>query len=161
MDHPETTQQIQASAIQFRAQFKTVLMATISDQNEADASYAPFILDKQSRTCIFVSALAKHTQNLINKPQAALLWIEDEQDTTNIFARKRLTLDCSAAIIARDTAEWETLLTQFEQSHGETIALLKTLQDFQLFRFQAHKGLFVRGFGEAYSVIDNTLESDA
>ncbi len=160
MDRPETTQSIQASAIQFRAHFKTVLMATVSDQHKADASYAPFILDKQSRACIFVSALAKHTQNLIHQPQAALLWIEDEQNATNIFARKRLSLDCSASTIARDTAEWETLLAQFEQSHGETIALLKTLQDFQLFRFQAHKGLFVRGFGEAYSVSGNTLESD-
>jgi putative heme iron utilization protein len=134
-------------------------MATISDQHTADASYAPCILDDQSRTCIFISLLAKHTQNLINQPQASLLWIEDEQQATNIFARKRLTLDCSATTVARgDTAEWETLLNQFEQCHGETITLLKTLQDFQLFRFEAHQGLYVRGFGEAYPVSGNSLE---
>ena len=159
MPQPETPQNIQISANQFRAQFKTVLMATVSDQQSADASYAPFFLDDQSRTCVFISSLAKHTQNLINQPQASLLWIEDEQKATNIFARERLTLDCSAIIIARESAEWETLLNQFEQSHGETIALLKTLQDFQLFRFEARKGLYVRGFGEAYPVSGNQLEA--
>ncbi|MEE9423811.1 MAG: pyridoxamine 5'-phosphate oxidase family protein [Methylococcales bacterium] len=158
MVHPETPQNIQTSAIQFRAQFKTVLMATISDQQTADASYAPCILDDQSRTCIFISLLAQHTQNLINQPQASLLWIEDEQQATNIFARKRLTLDCSAMSVARDSAEWETLLNQFEQCHGETIVLLKTLQDFQLFRFEAHQGLYVRGFGEAYPVSGDSLD---
>ncbi len=159
MLQPETPQNIQISANQFRAQFKTVLMATVSDQQGADASYAPFFLDDQSRTCVFISSLAKHTQNLINQPQASLLWIEDEQKATNIFARERLTLDCSAIIIARETAEWETLLNDFEQSHGETIALLKTLQDFQLFRFKARQGLYVRGFGEAYPVSGNQLEA--
>jgi putative heme iron utilization protein len=158
MDHPEIKQSIQVTANQFRAQFKTVLMATLSDQQDTDASYAPFILDNQSRACIFVSALAKHTQNLMVHPKASLLWIEDEQQAANIFARERLTLQCSAEIIERNTAEWEALLEQFEQSHGETIALLKTLQDFQLIRFDAHKGLFVRGFGEAYPVSGNALD---
>jgi putative heme iron utilization protein len=160
MDTSQPEQSIQTNANQFRVQFKTLLMATLSDQHVADASYAPFILDNQSRTCIFVSGLAKHTQNLTTNPHASLLWIEDEQQATNIFARERLTLQCSAVIIERDSSEWNTLLEQFEQCHGETIALLKTLQDFLLFRFQAHKGLYVRGFGEAYPVSGNTLETE-
>ncbi len=161
MDHLDTQKHIQDSARHFRAQFKTVIIATSSKQHDVDASYAPFILDSQFRVCIFVSTLAKHTQNLIDHQQASLLWIEDEQASTNIFARKRLTLRCSSMNIARSTDEWGSLLELFEQSHGETITLLKTLKDFQLFRFEAHNGLFVQGFGKAHPVFGNTLEPNS
>ncbi len=161
MPSPDTTQSIQISANQFRTQFKTVLMATTSSQYDVDVSYAPFILDQQSRVCIFVSTLAKHTQNLINHPHVSLMWIEDEQDASNLFARKRLTLKCSAITIARTSSEWDTLLLSFEERHGETIALLKTLQDFQLFRFEADTGVYVRGFGKADPIFGNNLQTNS
>ncbi|HFD12467.1 MAG TPA: HugZ family protein [Crenotrichaceae bacterium] len=158
MDKTGSAQNIQNSAVQFRSQFKSVIIATTSDQLDVNASYAPYILDDQSRVCIFISSLAKHTQHLISHPHASLLWIEDEHSSATIFARKRLTLQCSSETIPRTASEWNSLLDLFEDSHGETIALLKSLKDFQLFRFEASTGLFVVGFGQAYPVIGNTLE---
>lgn len=159
MNSSETTQDIQFLATQFREKFKTVLMATTSENFDVDASYAPYILDSESRICIFVSALARHTKNLLQHPHVSLLWIEDEQSSSNLFARERLTLQCTSSTIARDDHEWELLLTLFEDHHGETVRLLKQLQDFQLFRFETIEGLYVRGFGKAYQLSGKDLKS--
>ncbi|MCH9699667.1 MAG: pyridoxamine 5'-phosphate oxidase family protein [Gammaproteobacteria bacterium] len=160
MDNPSSLRDIQADATLFRSRFKSVILATATSQADVNSSYAPFVLDSQNRVYVFISALAKHTRNLLANPQASLLWIEDEQNTENIFARKRLALHCSSASIDRDTPVWSSILDLFETTHGETVSLLKTLNDFQLIRFEVHNGTFVRGFGKAVPVYGNSLETD-
>lgn len=160
MDKPSSLRDIQADANLFRARFKSVILATATSQADVNSSYAPFVLDDQNRSYVFISALAKHTRNLLTNPQASLLWIEDEQSTDNIFARRRLALQCSCVSIDKDTPVWDTILDLFEATHGETVLLLKTLNDFQLIRFEVHNGTFVRGFGKAVPVYGNSLETE-
>jgi len=158
MNNEDTKQTIKASANKFRAQFHTLFMATASEQLDVDASYAPFILDSNSSMYVFISTLARHTQNLLQHPRVSLLWVNNEQSETNNFARERLTLYCSSKIIARADKKWDSLLTLFQMRHGETITLLKQFDDFQLFRFDALEGLYVRGYGKAYPLSGNSLE---
>jgi putative heme iron utilization protein len=157
MTQPTNPADIQQTAQQFRAQFQSVTLATLSESHLPDVSYAPFLLDKQQRTYVFISLLAQHTKNLINNPHASLLWLADEQDSPNIFARERLTLHCTASLVEQDNPNYNQRLDQLQQRHGETIALLRTLQDFRLFRFEADSGLFVQGFGKAFPVSGNSL----
>lgn len=131
------------------AKQNSVQLATLNANNQPEASYSPYLLH-DDKVYIFISELAAHTQNLKLNPQASLLFIEDEYEAKNIFARKRLILNCEANIISREQAQWTTVITQFEHAHGNTVALLKTLPDFLLFELTSQSGSYIQGFGQAY-----------
>ena len=52
---------------------------------------------------IFTSQLAAHTANLQRSEQAGVMLIEDEAATTQIFVRRRVTFQCRASLIGRDS----------------------------------------------------------
>lgn len=128
----------------------SVQLATTNKDDEPEASYTPCLWQDKS-AYIFVSELASHTLNLKRSAQASLMFIEDEADSKNIFARQRLILSCQAEFIDRDIEEWEYAIEAFEQRHGNTVALLKSLKDFWLVRLRPVHGSFVRGFGQAFA----------
>jgi putative heme iron utilization protein len=122
------------------------------------ASYAPFIVDEQRHFYIFTSRLAAHTTNLQHTGQASVMVIEDEVVATQIFARQRVTFQCQANLIPRDSAEDEAALTQYEAKFGKMVGLLKSLPDFQLFKLQPRSGSLVLGFGQAYELGGDRFE---
>jgi len=44
---------------------------------------------------------------------------------------------------------------------GKTLALLRTLPDFHLFRFETITGSYIRGFGQAWTLRGNELALQA
>ncbi len=148
---------LQREARSFRAARQTLLLATSAPDGVPDASYAPFILDDAENPCIFISRLARHTQNLLANPRVSVMLIEDESTARNLFGRKRLTFDCNAVEIPRDSEQGNELLDRFEARFGKTIALLRTLGDFHLFRLEVISGGYVRGFGQAWDLADASL----
>ena len=129
---------------------QTLQLATTSVSGEPNASYAPFIRDSSGSLYIFVSGLAKHTQNLLETGQAAVLIIEDEQDCRQIFARNRISYQCSVSKINKDDTRYAVLLDQMEDVFGNTLGLLRNLADFSLLKLQPVSGQIVTGFGQAY-----------
>ena len=145
----------------FPEKFRSIMLSTVSGDGIPQASYAPFLMDADKTLYIYVSGLSAHTANLKQTGQASVLFIEDEAATTEIFARRRLTYHCAVAPLPRDTARWQTLIDRFEQRFGSVIGLMKGLPDFQIFRLEPQSGQFVIGFGAAYRVKTddlNTLE---
>ena len=149
-------QQLQQSARALRDRCRSVLLATVSPAGEPEISYAPFILDEDEAICIYVSELAAHTRNLLADPGASVMFIQPEDEARNIFARERLVLRCEAGEVTGDEADG--LLARMESAFGETVALLRSLPDFHLFRLQVEEGSYVRGFGQAWQVQGNRLE---
>jgi len=134
---------------------KSVQLATLSKLKKPEISYTPFIRYPSSSSdqfYIFISELAAHTQNLNINAELSLMFIEDEKSCKNIFARKRLILECRSERIERESELWVKILNEFEIRQGKTIALLKTLPDFHLFKLNATKGNYVKGFGQAFSL---------
>ncbi len=148
-------QQLQQVARALRDRCRSVLLATVSPAGEPEISYAPFILDDDEAICIYVSELAAHTRNLLANPRASLMFIQPEAEARNLFARERLVLQCRAGEVRGKEAD--RLLERMESAFGETVALLRSLPDFHLFRFQVEKGSYVRGFGQAWVVQGNRL----
>ena len=149
--------EIRANIDSLTASRKTLMLATLNAKQQAEISVTPFI--KQGLNFyIFISELASHTQNLKAQPELSIMLIEDEQDTANCFARKRLTYQCQAQEIPRTEANWDKLISEFEAQHGKTVSLLKTLSDFHLFELQAQCGNYVQGFGQAYSLSGEQLK---
>lgn len=145
---------------QFIAGFNSVILATASINEdgaaEPEASYAP-VLQQGDYFYIYVSALAVHTRNLLQHKTASLLFIEDEAQAQNLFARRRASLQVTADEIARDTDEWQQLLQAMEDKHGKMVSLLRTLTDFHLLRLTPLSGGYTAGFGKAYRLTGEGL----
>lgn len=135
------------------ALFSTVhslLLSTVSQSGEANASYAPFIRDTAGNLFIFISGLAKHSQNLLETHQASILIIEDEQSCRQLFARNRISYQCSVSEIKKSDDNYSRLLDKMQDVLGNTLELLRTLADFRLIELTPKSGHIVTGFGQTY-----------
>lgn len=139
--------------------FKTLLMSTVSAEGIPEASYAPFVRMEDNCFYIYVSQLSKHTSNLDTTGIASVLFIEDERDATQVFARRRLTFDCRAELIPRETDKWKEIMDAFSAKFGQVIDLVRPLADFKLFRMRPESGAYVRGFAQAYRITGPQLDS--
>ncbi|MBA5760973.1 heme utilization protein HutZ [Vibrio sp. 404] len=135
----------------FRQQRYTLQLATVDQQGQPNVSYAPFV-QNQHGYFVLISELARHTQNLLTTPNVSLMMVEDEAASSQLYARVRLTFDATAHKVERDSRLWQQVISQMEERHGDIVSGLIQLQDFILFHFLPQKGLFVKGFGQAYPV---------
>lgn len=152
--NPPDIASLQAACDALLGSQQSLLMATRSPQGEAEISYAPFVRH-DGQFYIFISQLARHTQNLQAHPHLSVMLIEPEQQATNPFARQRLTLRCVAEKIGRDDGDFPARMAQLKAKFGETVALLESLPDFHLLALTPLDGLFVAGFGKALPVDGN------
>ncbi|HAS6063748.1 TPA: heme utilization protein HutZ [Vibrio vulnificus] len=141
---------------EFRQERQTLQLATVDADGRPNVSYAPFV-QNQEGYFVLISKIARHARNLLENPQVSLMMIEDEEGAKQLFARKRLTFDAVASVIGRDTQLWHQVVTQMEERFGEIVSGLSQLEDFVLFNLKAERGLFVKGFGQAYQVSGDDL----
>lgn len=128
------------------------MLSTVTADGQPQASYTPFVMEGDRTFYIFVSGLSSHTQNLKTTAKAGILLIEDEAQTNQIFARRRLMYDCSVKLIDRHDPQWATWADKFKARFGNLIDMLRQLPDFQIFQLTPQSGRFVVGFGAAYEV---------
>jgi heme iron utilization protein len=147
----------QAEYQTFTEQIQTAIISTVSSEGMPNASYAPFVMDESKNIYIYVSGLSTHTQNLYAKSSASVLFIEDEAQTKQIFARRRLTFECTANLIERETDKWNQIIEKFQARFGEIIELFISLPDFRIFQLTPQEGRFVIGFGAAYAIAGDNL----
>ncbi|KJY82836.1 HugZ protein [Vibrio galatheae] len=141
---------------EFRQQRRTLQLATVDENGRPNVSYAPYV-QNQDGYFVLISEIARHARNLQVNPNVSIMMIEDEESSKQLFARKRLTFDAVASVVERDSAQWTQVIAQMQQRFGEIIDGLSQLQDFVLFNLKADKGLFVKGFGQAYQVSGDDL----
>jgi len=162
MKAPIPIETIYAEYTAFIQPFKTLLLATASPNGTPEASYAPFVRgDGADVFYIYISELAQHTANLTANGQVSVLFIENEVETGQLFARQRLTFSCTATLVERDCAEWQQVIAQFSTEFGDIMEMLRTLTDFKLFRIVPHAGNYVRGFAQAYHISGEDLDKIA
>ena len=144
-----SSKELSDQCLKFIHQFRSVLIGTTDNSGEPDISYSPVIYHN-SRFYILISQLSPHTGHLYERPTAALLFIEDERDSEQIYARRRLSFTCSAQACKRDEETWQSLIPLFRHRFGPIIETLTGLNDFVLFQLQPTLGRWVTGFGRAY-----------
>lgn len=143
------------------AEVNSCMLATVSPQGKPLSSYAPFYRDDAGDYFVYVSGMAKHYAYLKKSGLASLSVIEDEAGASELFARKRLTVDCQASLVNRGSEDWENKMKGMEQRHGSTLSYLRDLVDFDLFRLRPSSGRLVLGFGKAYQVSGDGLSEVA
>ncbi|MFN3881274.1 MAG: heme utilization protein HutZ [Nitrincola lacisaponensis] len=140
----------------FRDTCQTLMMATLDQAANPNVSYAPFALQEDGYY-VLISEIARHGQNLQQCNRVSIMLIEDEGQSRQIYARKRLTFDAMADEVPRDSADWERGIAALQQRQGEIVNNLSQLGDFHLFRLVPEKGLYVKGFGQAFTVSGDEL----
>jgi heme iron utilization protein len=141
----------------FPQQFQSIVISTVNEQGVPNASYAPFVIDDSKNIYIYVSGLSIHTQNIYANPRVSVLFIEDESKSKQIFARQRLSFDCTANLIERETENWYQIVELFKSRFGEIVEIFRGLADFRIFQLTPSEGRFVIGFGEAYYISGDDL----
>jgi len=147
----------QRDFLALRDQAGNALLATITDDQTPVASYAPLAwLD--GHCYLFLSELASHTRNLKRCSSISLMLIEAESDAVKSFARRRITLNGSVLVIARDDPLFDRVLVEFHRRFGKVMTIIEPLPDFSLFRVCLQAGRFVRSFGQAYDLSGEHLD---
>jgi len=157
MSQDKKKESIKESFDHFKKNVKTLHLSTITRNGKPNASYSPFVSDAEGHLYIFVSGLASHTQDLLDTADASVLLMEDEAKTRQIFARQRISYQCSVEIVSRKNEGYLKHLNAMEKRFGNIMELLRTLPDFILFRLTPHQGQYVKGFGKAYKLIGSSL----
>lgn len=147
----EELNELREKAALFVDQCKSLQLATVNQQGQPLASYAPFFRSESGDFYIFVSTLSPHTCNL-SKGIAGILLIEDESRTSQIYARTRLGFSCSCEQVMPERSEYAVILQALEERHGSVVQTLRTLADFRMYCLHPESGAFVIGFGQAFAV---------
>jgi len=136
---------------------RSAVLATVDSRGRPLSSYAPVWVDADRRFHVYISSMAKHTAALKRTKAASVMLIEDESSAENLFARKRLVVDCASEGIERGSMDWMAIMGAMEGRLGETMGYLRSLVDFDLFRLTPTEGRLVLGFGNAYRVFGSAL----
>lgn len=131
---------------------KTVILGTVSEDGEPDASVAPAVIEKDHAIYVYVSELAMHTRNMVSSRRASVFLVEDESESKNLLARRRLTFSCQVEEVPRTDACFDAKLDELKEKFGPVMNHLKSMLDFRLFRLQPVRGRLVIGFGQAYTI---------
>lgn len=151
-------EQAQAAYATFLDDISSLTLATCSADGIPNASYAPFVTDDDRHFYIYISGLSTHTQNLAATGKASIMAIEDEAKATQLFARARLTFECTARELERETPHWEAIADRFADRFGKIIDVFRPLADFRIVQLVPSSGRFVIGFGAAYDVSGDRLD---
>lgn len=136
----------------FRAEFKTVLLGTVSTEGVPEVSVAPAVLGNEGAFYVYVSTMAAHTRNLLSTRRASVMLIEDEAASAQLLARRRLTFPGTADAVSRDHPRFPHVMAQLKTKFGDVMEHLETMTDFHLIRIMPSAGRLVVGFGQAYTV---------
>lgn len=144
---------------EFIQTIQTTILGTLDAKGHPFSSYAPYIYDN-NRFYVYISDIATHAKNLKANPNASLFFVEDESKTDNLFARKRVSLQCDSQKIERASERFEEVLGLFaEKFDAKMVATLQKMLDFNLYEFQTTYGEATFGFGKAYFVGGENMDT--
>jgi len=133
-------------------EFQSTVLGTQSENGYPFSSYAPFYYDGEV-VYVFVSNIATHAQNMQEQPKASAFFVEDELKSENIFARRRISLQCDVEMISRENKRYEEVLPKFQARFEDgTLGMLMGMTDFNLYALTPIYGEATFGFGEAYNI---------
>lgn len=141
----------------FLETFQTLVMASLTPEDEAHASTAPYVRVGND-FYILISTVAQHGRNLLFSSRVSLLFAEDESQCVQPFARKRVTIEAVASEISRENELFTRVIDRFKAHFDpELVTSLSQMGDFHLFKLSPQSGSVVMGFGKAYR-LSETME---
>ena len=149
MTESNTDLQSDVSALVNR--FKTVLMATSTEDGVPEISYSPYV-NVSGKLHVFLSDLALHTGNLKANPQASLFFIENEADAEKLHARKRVTFRARAELVDRSSDNFGLLAHNTLNQHRDKRRRRAAPPHFGESKTHAHSAVVEKGFADAHTL---------
>lgn len=151
-----TPQEIKQAFHTFDEDKKSLIISSVSDENEPLTSYAPFV-KKEEKYYVSISSNLPHFINMQSTKKAHILIIEDESSAEHIYARKRMYFSAECAVVQENSEEIYKL---FDKRYGESLAFLRSMKDFKIIEFSPQEKSLVLGFGAAYKMgVDGELQN--
>lgn len=150
----ETDDEARHLALTLLREARAVALAT----SEPDEGGFPFVsrvllgIDCDGRPTLLVSGLSAHTKALSVDPRCSLL--AGEAGKGDPLAHPRLTLQCLAAPVERDSADHQRIRARFLRRHPKA-RLYADFPDFRFFRLDPLRASLNGGFGRAYLLEGN------
>jgi putative heme iron utilization protein len=160
MKNTALEQRLGDEVLSFIQQRNSLQLATLGEDGAPYASYAQFASDGQF-LYVLLSDIAVHGLNLLHRPRASVLLIEDEATAQDTYARVRINYQILAKQLSITSADGRAALTLLEQRFGERPQRLAELEDFRLFRLTPVHGRYVKGFGRAYTLAGGSLTGES
>lgn len=138
-----------------------IALATTDDQGAPHISYTPFAC-VLGAFGIAVSRLAQHTAHLLAARPAAVLLVGGNTEQPDPYqwdpyARIRLSIDVLPRRCPPGSASARELWAALEGRHGETVAALRTLTDFEAIALDPLRGRLVLGFASAHDLDETSI----
>lgn len=149
-------QTIHREALAYPSRHRTVTIATADRDGMPNISYAPY-LALTGEFYIYVSDTVLRTRNLMDTGRASVLFADTERECQNLFARRRLSLECQVVEVPYGSDHYQLVIDCFHESFGSHFRPLTELSDFHLFQLHPVRGLYVKGFGLAYALEGENL----
>lgn len=108
---------------------KTLIISSIDKNGEPAISYSTYIM-KDAKIYIYISKTAPHYENIANNKRVDVMIIEDEVNSSSLFARDRVSFKCIAEVVREGQYE---ILEEFRKIHGSNIINTLNKMDFYLF----------------------------
>lgn len=136
--------------------FKSVVLGTVSENQEIDVTYAPY-LNYEGENYIYISEIGDHYSNLKNNKQKfEVMFLQDESQSVSVLARKRVRYNVTAEFLERNE-NFENILDIFEEKIGREMKIVRNMKDFHLVKLNILDGRYVKGFGQAYILKDGEI----
>jgi len=126
---------------------QSLIISTVSTQNEPLTNYAPFVKIDEDYF-VSVSSNLPHFTNMIETKKAHILIIEDESEADHIYARKRLYFSAICAL----EEDMEKIFKLFDAKYGDKLSFLREMKDFKIIKITPQERSLVLGFGAAYKM---------
>lgn len=145
----ETDDDARGLARRLLCEARSVALSTLEPEGTGFpfASRVLLGLDCDGRPTLLVSGLSAHTQALVADPRCSLL--AGEPGKGDPLAYPRLTLQCEAHAIERDSADHARIRARFLRRQPKA-ALYADFPDFRFFRLEPLRASLNGGFGRAY-----------
>ena len=130
---------------------QTIILSTITETGAVDTSYSPYFFDGNDYY-ILISDLAPHSKNIKANSNISFLIIDDESNTKNIYARRRLSFHALATIVERGTEQFDSVVDLLAKKVSKMVYMLAEMNDFNLFKLTPKEGRLVIGFGKTYII---------
>ncbi|MCX8662470.1 HugZ family protein [Gilliamella sp. B2911] len=130
---------------------RTIILSTMTKNGEVDTSYSPYFFDGKDYY-VLISDLAPHSQNMKDNANLSFLIMDDECNTKNIYARRRLSFRATTSIVERESELFDNIIDQLAKRVSKMVYMLAEMKDFNLFKITPTVGRLVLGFGKTYIV---------
>lgn len=133
----------------FIGNFKSVIIGTVSEEGEPNASYAPFF-KYHGDSYLYINETEVYFENFKKNGKASLLFIQDEGQAIVPSMRQRVTYNVEIQFLEKNDY-YNEILDEF-QKNDFSIQMTRNVPVFHLVKVKLISGRYVKGPRQAFDI---------